>query len=129
MKTTEQISVGGYAFTLEQDASQALGKYISELEAHYLQQEGGKEIMEGIEERVAELLLDKCGNGRVGTLAHVQAVIDVVGRPERIEADDPAMEDTTGQKQQKRLAQSVKSQAPMPGIPLLPPLFCFQTSL
>lgn len=92
MKETQQISVGGYAFILEQDASQALGKYISELESHYLKQEGGKEIMEGIEERVAELLLDKCGNGRVGTLAHVQAVIDVVGRPERIEADDPATE-------------------------------------
>lgn len=103
MKETEQISVGGYAFILEQDASQALGKYISELESHYLQQEGGKEIMEGIEERVAELLLDKCGNGRVGTLAHVQAVIDVVGRPERIEADDPATEAPTGEKPRKRL--------------------------
>ena len=103
MKETEQISVGGYAFILEQDASQALGKYISELESHYLQQEGGKEIMEGIEERVAELLLDKCGNGRVGTLAHVQAVIDVVGRPERIEADDPATEAPTGDKPRKRL--------------------------
>lgn len=103
MKETEQISVGGYAFILEQDASQALGKYISELESHYLQQEGGKEIMEGIEERVAELLLDKCGNGRVGTLAHVQSVIDVVGRPERIEADDPATEAPTGEKPRKRL--------------------------
>lgn len=103
MKETEQISVGGYAFILEQDASQALGKYISELESHYLQQEGGKEIMEGIEERVAELLLDKCGNGRVGTLAHVQAVIDVVGRPERIEADDPATEAPAGEKPRKRL--------------------------
>ena len=103
MKETEQISVGGYAFILEQDASQALGKYISELESHYLQQEGGKEIMEGIEERVAELLLDKCGHGRVGTLAHVQAVIDVVGRPERIEADDPATEAPTGEKPRKRL--------------------------
>ena len=103
MKTTEQISVGGYAFILEQDASQALGKYIAELESHYLQQEGGKEIMEGIEERVAELLLDKCGNGRVGTLEHVQAVIDVVGRPERIEADDPAAETPAGEKPRKRL--------------------------
>jgi phage shock protein PspC (stress-responsive transcriptional regulator) len=103
MKATEQISVGGYAFTLEQDASQALGNYIAELESHYLKQEGGKEIMEGIEERVAELLLDKCGNGRVGTLAHVQAVIDVVGRPERIEADDPATEAPVGEKPRKRL--------------------------
>jgi phage shock protein PspC (stress-responsive transcriptional regulator) len=111
MKTTEQISVGGYAFILEQDASQALEKYIAELEAHYLKQEGGKEIMEGIEERVAELLLDKCGNGRVGTLAHVQAVIDVVGRPERIEADDPETGTATGQKNQKRLFRDVANKS------------------
>lgn len=89
MKETEQISVGGYAFVLERDASEALRRYINELEAHYLSQEGGKEIMEGIEERVAELLLDKCGKNGVGTIDHVQAVIDIVGRPERIEADDP----------------------------------------
>jgi len=111
MKATEQISVGGYAFTLEQDASQALGKYIAELESHYLQQEGGKEIMEGIEERVAELLLDKCGNGRVGTLAHVQAVIDVVGRPERIEADDPATEAPAGEKPRKRLFRDIANKS------------------
>ena len=111
MKATEQISVGGYAFTLEQDASQALGKYIAELESHYLQQEGGKEIMEGIEERVAELLLDKCGNGRVGTLAHVQAVIDVVGRPERIEADDPATEAHAGEKPRKRLFRDIANKS------------------
>ena len=89
MKETEQISVGGYAFVLERDASEALKRYIDELEAHYLSQEGGKEIMEGIEERVAELMLDKCGNHGVGTIDHVQAVIDIIGRPERIEADDP----------------------------------------
>ena len=111
MKTTEQVSVGGYAFVLEKDASEALGSYIAELEAHYLKQEGGKEIMEGIEERVAELLLDKCGNGCVGTLAHVQAVIDVVGRPERIEADDPASEAPAGGKPQKRLFRDLENKS------------------
>ena len=111
MKTTEQVSVGGYAFVLEKDASEALGRYISELENHYLKQEGGKEIMEGIEERVAELLLDKCGNGCVGTLAHVQAVIDVVGRPERIEADDPAPDAPAGGKPQKRLFRDLEKKS------------------
>ena len=42
MKETEQISVGGYAFVLERDASEALRRYINELEAHYLSQEGSK---------------------------------------------------------------------------------------
>jgi len=89
MKQTEQLSIGGYAFTLEKDAADALSEYITSLENHYLGQEGGKEIMEGIEERVAELLLEKCGSQGVGTLSHVYAIIDIIGRPERIEADDP----------------------------------------
>lgn len=89
MKETEQVSVGGYAFILDKDASQALAGYLGTLENHYLKQEGGKEIMEGIEERVAELLQDKAPRGTVVDYAAVQGVIDVTGRPERIEADDP----------------------------------------
>jgi len=92
MKETEQFSVGGYAFVLEKDAAAALQEYISRLEAHYMPQEGGKEIMDGIEERVAELLLEKCGRGGVVSLLHVREVIDIVGRPESLEADDPQVD-------------------------------------
>jgi Putative stress-responsive transcriptional regulator len=103
MTQTEQVSIGGYAFILEKAAAEALEAYLKELEAHYLPQQGGKEIMEGIEERVAELLLDKCGNGTVVTEAHVQSVIQVIGRPERIEADDPEPQTADGEKARKKL--------------------------
>lgn len=103
MTQTEQVSIGGYAFILEKAAAEALEAYLKELEAHYLPQQGGKEIMEGIEERVAELLLDKCGNGTVVTEAHVQSVIQVIGRPERIEADDPEPQTSAGEKARKKL--------------------------
>ena len=89
MKEVERVSIGGYAFTLETDASEAAKAYLTELEAHYLGQEGGKEIMEGIEERMAELLLERCGSGGVVSFNAVQGVIDILGRPEKIEADDP----------------------------------------
>ena len=89
MKQVERVSIGGYAFTLETDASEAAKAYLTELEAHYLGQEGGKEIMEGIEERMAELLLERSAQGGVVTLPAVQSVIDILGRPEKIEADDP----------------------------------------
>ncbi len=90
MKEVERVSIGGYAFTLEKDATEAAKAYLTELEAHYLGQEGGKEIMEGIEERMAELLLERSTPGGAVTLSAVQGVIDILGRPERIEADDPA---------------------------------------
>lgn len=108
MKETEQVGIGGYAFILEKDASESMRQYINQLEAHYLNQEGGKEIMEGIEERAAELLLEKARGGVV-TLAHVQAVIDVIGRPERIEADDPNPSASAYEKKQKKLFRDMEN--------------------
>ena len=92
MKEIEKVSIGGYAFTLEKDASVAVEQYLKDLEAHYLSQPGGKEIMEGIEERMAELLLERCGRNGVASMADIQGVIGILGRPERIEADDPEPE-------------------------------------
>ena len=89
MKEIEKVSIGGYAFTLEKDASAEVAAYLKNLEAHYLGQPGGKEIMEGIEERMAELLLERCGQTGVGTMADIQGIIGILGRPDRIEADDP----------------------------------------
>ena len=89
MTEIEKVSIGGYAFTLEKAASEEVGQYLKNLEAHYLGKPGGKEIMEGIEERMAELLLERCGHGRVATMADIQGIIGILGRPERIEADDP----------------------------------------
>ena len=101
MKEIEKLSIGGYAFTLEKDAATAVEQYLSGLEAHYLGQQGGKEIMEGIEERMAELLLERCGQNGVVTIADIQGIIDILGRPERIEADDPEPEKPQGMPRKK----------------------------
>ena len=101
MKEIEKLSIGGYAFTLEKDAAEEVEQYLKGLEAHYLGQEGGKEIMEGIEERMAELLLERCGRGRVATMADIQSLIGILGRPERIEADDPEPSETQAKPQKK----------------------------
>ena len=90
MKETEQVSIGGYAFILEKDAAAILGAYLDKLESHYLPQEGGREIMEGIEERLAELLIDRCPAGMVATESHIRSIIAIIGEPEKIEADEPA---------------------------------------
>ena len=92
MKEIERLSIGGYAFTLEKDAAVEVEQYLKNLEAHYLGQVGGKEIMEGIEERMAELLLERCGQNGVATMTDIRGIIDILGRPERIEADDPEPE-------------------------------------
>ena len=101
MTEIEKVSIGGYAFTLEKAAAEEVGQYLKNLEAHYLGKPGGKEIMEGIEERMAELLLERCGNGRVATMADIQGIIGILGRPERIEADDPEPSEAQAKPQKK----------------------------
>lgn len=87
MKQVEYISIGGYVFSLEDSASRAAKEYLDQLEAFYSRKESGAEVMEGIEERIAELLLEKSGKGGVVTLAMVNDVISVLGRPETIEEE------------------------------------------
>jgi phage shock protein PspC (stress-responsive transcriptional regulator) len=101
MTEIDKVSIGGYAFTLEKAASEEVGKYLKNLEAHYLGKPGGKEIMEGIEERMAELLLERCGRNGVATMADIQSLIGILGRPERIEADDPEPEQAQARPQKK----------------------------
>ena len=101
MTEIEKVSIGGYAFTLEKAAAEEVGQYLKNLEAHYLGKPGGKEIMEGIEERMAELLLERCGRNGVATMADIQSLIGILGRPERIEADDPEPEQAQARPQKK----------------------------
>ena len=108
MKEVEKVSIGGYAFTLEKDAAALAQEYLSSLEAHYLQQEGGKEVMEGIEERMAELLLEKCGTSGVGSEADIRSIIDIIGRPEKIEEDDPAP-DSAPEKPRRKLYRDLEN--------------------
>ena len=85
MKQIERVSIGGYAFTLEKEASQAVAAYLKEMAVHY----PNPEIVEGIEERMAELLLEKTPQNGVVTLDTVQQIMNTLGRPERIEQEEP----------------------------------------
>lgn len=74
-------------FSLEDDACMAAKAYLSELDSFYSKEESGSEVMEGIEERMSELLLEKCGREGVVTLPMVETVIATLGKPEAIEAE------------------------------------------
>ena len=86
MNKVEKVSIGGYAFTLEEQAFAKASSYLDELNAFYGKKTGGSEIMEGIEERMAELLLERVGAAGIGTEQDIDAIIAVLGRPETIEA-------------------------------------------
>ena len=90
MTEVQKVSIGGYAFTLEVEAYAIVKQYLDELEAHYAQLEGGAEVMEGIEERMAELLYEKCADDGVASVEEVNDIIATLGKPSAIESEsDP----------------------------------------
>ncbi len=86
MKEIERVSLGGYAFTLENDAARLAEEYLGELEKYYDGRAGGGEILDGIEERMAELLMEKAGRDGVVSRPMIEEAIGILGRPEDIEA-------------------------------------------
>lgn len=85
MKQIEKVSIGGYAFSLEKEAAQAAAAYLKDMAACY----PNPEIVEGIEERMAELLLERTPKDGVVTLDSVRQIMDILGRPEKIEEEEP----------------------------------------
>jgi len=88
MKKVEKVSIGRYAFTLYEDAYRKASEYLDELHSYYSKRQGGSEVMEGIEEGMAELLLEKCGPGGIVSAEMIEEVISILGRPEVIEDAD-----------------------------------------
>ena len=88
MTEVQKVSIGGYAFTLEVEAYEIVKQYLDELNAYYSQRDGGAEVMEGFEERMAELLYEKCADDGVATVAEVRDIIAILGNPSAIESDD-----------------------------------------
>ena len=107
MTEVEKVSIGGYAFTLEVEAYAIVKQYLEELEAYYGPLEGGAEVMEGFEERMAELLYEKCADDGVASVAEVREIIETLGKPSSIEAEsepEPRQKDEpeTDKKKPKR---------------------------
>lgn len=54
MKTTINITLGGILFFVEEDAYQSLKQYLELISSHFTKIEGGNDIVQDIEYRMAE---------------------------------------------------------------------------
>lgn len=95
MKKTENISLAGYSFTIEIDAYEALETYLNEIRGVFAEDDNAEEIASDIEERIAELLSEKCQAGIVVNLDMINSVKQQIGDPGTI-----AQEDADGQAQE-----------------------------
>lgn len=87
MKKTSNISLGGYAFVIEEDAFEALERYIGKVRTS-ASEDVREELVSDIEERLAELFIEKCGKGVVVDLKTVDSAAARIGIPEDGEAED-----------------------------------------
>ena len=94
MEETLKISIGGVAFIINKNAYAKLENYLKVLTVHYSARPEGSEILDDIERRIAELLLDKFGKEDVVTEERIDRVIAVMGRPQEIDGEDETIYNT-----------------------------------
>ncbi|MBQ7494245.1 MAG: PspC domain-containing protein [Bacteroidaceae bacterium] len=93
MKKNITINLCGRLFAIDEDAYEMLSTYEQSLRNYFRSREGGEEIADDIETRIAELLDEvKQGGTEAITIEHVREIIHRIGRPEEMEgaaADQP----------------------------------------
>ena len=105
MKTTEKISLGGFAFVVESDAYEALESYLSEIRECFRNDNSADEIVDDIEIRIAELLREKYVEGTVVNLGMIDEIKKRIGDPKEL----AGQEDTEPQTEEELPKQSRKS--------------------
>lgn len=90
MKKTFTINISGSIFHIDEDAYEKLQRYLHMLNRHFSAAVEGQEILQDIEARISELLIEKTANKtEVITNEIVDEVISRMGKPEDfIEAEE-----------------------------------------
>lgn len=82
------MNLCGRLYQIDEDAYELLSQYTETLRNYFLKQEGGKEIADDIEERIAELLDELKAQGiEAITIENVQTIIQQIGQVEEITSD------------------------------------------
>jgi len=83
MKKTITINISGSIFHIDEDAYEKLQSYLQMLNRHFGDSEDGREILQDIESRIAELFSEKMEDGKdVISDAWVEEVMKRMGKPE-----------------------------------------------
>ena len=88
MKKAIRIHISGYIFNIDEDAYSELKNWLDKIAQQYKNEKDGKEIVDDIEIRVAELFMSKVGNEGAVTISEVKSIIETMGQPEDFEDED-----------------------------------------
>jgi len=89
MKKNITINLCGRLFQIDEDAYELLQQYIESLRSSFGKQEGGEEIADDIEARIAELFDELRQQGiEAITIDHVKDIVTRIGRPEELAGEN-----------------------------------------
>ena len=89
MKKNITINLCGRLFQIDEDAYELLQQYVDSLRSSFGKQEGGDEIVDDIESRIAELFDELRQQGiEAITIEHVKDIIIRIGKPEELTGEE-----------------------------------------
>ena len=97
MKKNITINLCGRLFQIDEDAYELLQQYINSLRSSFGKQEGGDEIVDDIESRIAELFDELRQQGiEAITIEHVKDIITRIGKPEELTGEEAQKTESKG---------------------------------
>ena len=97
MKKNITINLCGRLFQIDEDAYELLQQYIESLRQSFGREEGGEEIVNDIEARIAELFAELKQQGiEAITIEHVKDIITRIGKPEELKGEEETNDSENG---------------------------------
>lgn len=87
MNKTYSINLGGYPFSVNDDAFAYIQKYLDTIHRHFSASKGCDEIVSDIEVRMAELFQEHLKGRLIISMKEVDEVIAIMGKPEDFGAE------------------------------------------
>ena len=93
MKKNISVNIFGTLYPIDEDAYELLKRYNDNMRRYYSQRDGGDEIVDDVEHRVAELLSELRSNGAEAiTIEHVKEIIQRIGDPQQMDDTEESAE-------------------------------------
>ena len=100
------INLGGYPFTIDDNAFYALDQYLNTMKKHFSQSEGCEDIIADIEARIAELFNQELKGQPIVGMREVERVIAIMGTPQEFGAAEDIAEEPVKAKKKSKYSRS-----------------------
>nr|MBA3286100.1 PspC domain-containing protein [Nitrosopumilus sp.] len=96
MNKTVTVNIGGIIFHIDENAYEKLGRYLESIRSYFKASDGGEEIVQDIESRIAEMFSERIKDSKqVIVMLDVDHVMNVMGRPEEFVNEGATLEEET----------------------------------